>query len=106
MVSVQLVNEKLSGANFNLPNYQQVQSNTTRQAQNGSGTDQKSTTNMNQLLTQFFPTNNFTARHQNLIGQNKHKKKIKSFEISNSPTRAHPGKVSGELQNPPNLKIR
>ena len=41
------------------------------------------TNNMNMLLTQIFPNNNYTAKHQSLVGQ-KLKKKTKNYE-SNSP---------------------
>ncbi len=40
---------------------------------------------MSLLLTQFFPNNNYTARHQNLIGQKNMKKKIKNHDASHSP---------------------
>lgn len=67
---------------------------------------------MNLLLTQFFPNNNYTARHQNLIGQNKLKKKIKSHDASHSPPRAYQGKTNATHQadqqalNLGNMKMR
>ena len=68
---------------------------------------------MNLLLTQFFPNNNYTARHQNLIGQNKLKKKIKSHEnTSHSPPRAQHLKANSTHQadqqalNLGNMKMR
>ena len=66
---------------------------------------------MNLLLTQFFPNNNFTARHQSLIGQKKLNKKVKSHEVNNSPPRAsnksnQPQQIDASGLNLTNMKMR
>ena len=69
---------------------------------------------MNLLLTQFFPNNNYTARNQNLLGQNnKLKKKIKSHDLSQSPPRGSNQASSkaaayaeGQSLNLTNMKMR
>ena len=66
---------------------------------NGANPRQHQTNNMNMLLTQIFPNNNYTAKHQSLIGQNKLKKKVKSYEGSHSPPRQQNVKLQNHSAN-------
>ncbi len=65
---------------------------------------------MSLLLTQFFPNNNYTARHQNLIGQKNMKKKIKNHDASHSPQRGSHKNSNSQFEsanvNLANMKMR